>query len=114
MTAPDPEPSGGAASDAASLLARFEPVIRFNQGEYFLPASVESFVGTCELWERTGPGRTQQLAPAGTLDLDRLVELTNGIVARHYLRLVAAPATWKQSLLWKHATTTATTRTTAA
>ena len=102
MTAPDPEPSGGAASDAASLLARFEPVIRFNQGEYFLPASVESFVGTCELWERTGPGRTQQLAPAGTLDLDRLVELTNGIVARHYLRLVAAPATWKQSLLWKH------------
>jgi len=31
------------------LLARFEPVIRFNQGEYFLPASVEAFAGACEL-----------------------------------------------------------------
>ncbi len=31
------------------MLARFEPVIRFNQGEYFLPASVEAFAGACEL-----------------------------------------------------------------
>jgi hypothetical protein len=101
MSSPETEPIGDAVSADAGLLARFEPVIRFNQGEYFLPASVESFVGACELWERTGPGRTQQLAPAGSLDLDRLVELTNGGIARHYLRLVSAPATWKQSLLWK-------------
>ena len=103
MTAPDREPTSGAStSEAGCLLARFEPVIRFNQGEYFLPASVEAFVGSCELRERTGPGRTRQLAAAGTIDLDRLVELTSGVVARHYLRLVSEPPTWKESLLWKH------------
>ena len=84
------------------MLARFEPVIRFNQGEYFLPASVEAFTGSCELWERIGPGRTRQVAAAGELDLDRLVELTRGAVARHHLRLVATPARWRQSVLWKH------------
>ncbi len=102
MTVPGVESTGGAAPSAARLLARFEPVVRFNQGEYFLPASVEAFVGACELWERTGPGRTRQLAAAGSLDLDRLVEQTNGVVARHFLRLVSEPPTWKESLLWKH------------
>jgi len=84
------------------VLARFEPIIRFNQGEYFLPASVEAFAGVCELWERIGPGRTRQVAAAGELDLDRLVEPTGRAVARHHLRLVATPATWRQSWLWKH------------
>ena len=102
MTAPDPEPTNVGSHGAAHLLERFEPVIRFNQGEYFLPASVEAFVGACELWERTGPGRVRRLAAAGTLDLDELVGQSNGVVARHYLRLVAEPATWKQSVLWKH------------
>jgi hypothetical protein len=71
------------------LLRRFEPVVRFNEGEYFLPASVDAFVRLAELWERTGPSDTQILAAAGTLDLDRLVDLTDGHLARHYLRLVA-------------------------
>ncbi len=71
------------------LLRRFEPVVRFNEGEYFLPASVDAFVRLAELWERTGPSDKQLLAASGTLDLDRLVALTDGQVARHYLRLVA-------------------------
>ena len=76
--------------DDAELLARFEPVIRFNEGEYFLPASVEAFVGCAELWERTGPGSRRCVATAGELDLDRLVALTDGHLAQHYLRLVSA------------------------
>jgi hypothetical protein len=82
--------SHGRPSDAddLELLRRFEPVVRFNEGEYFLPAAVESYVRVAELWERTGPSDKQLLAPAGKLDLDRLVELTDAQRARHYLRLV--------------------------
>lgn len=87
---------------SAALLARFEPVVRFNEGENFLPAAVEAFVGVCELWEQTGPGRRRLVAPAGSLDLDALVELARGGIARHHLRLVASPATWKQRLAWQH------------
>ncbi|HQZ32792.1 MAG TPA: hypothetical protein PK020_00135 [Ilumatobacteraceae bacterium] len=102
MAADETASAGVGGLSACRLLARFEPVVRFNQGEYFLPASVEAFASASELWERTGPGRATQVAVAGELDLDRLVELTHGAVARHYLRLVTAPATWRQSLRWKH------------
>ncbi len=79
--------SEGVGPDLA-LLQRFEPVVRFNEGEYFLPASIESFVHVAELWERSGPSDKRIVAAAGTLDVDRLVALTEGQRARHYLRLV--------------------------
>jgi hypothetical protein len=87
--------------DDGKLLARFEPIVRFNEGEFFLPASVESFVERCELWETTGTGRGRLLAPAGALDLDELVELTAGTLAAHHLRLVSKPATWRERSAWQ-------------
>lgn len=83
------------------LLRRFEPVIRFNEGEYFLPASVESFVAHAELWERSGPGSRSRVAAGGELDLDRLVELTDGHAARHFLRLVSARPTRAEFYGWQ-------------
>ena len=84
------------------LLRRFEPVVRFNEGEYFLPASVDAFVRLAELWERTGPSDKQLLAAAGTLDLGRLVALTDGHLARHYLRLVAHRPSRAEYFGWQH------------
>jgi hypothetical protein len=84
------------------LLRRFEPIVRFNDGEYFLPASVESFVGRCELWQRTGPSDKRVVASAGTLDLDRLVELTDGHVAQHSLRLVSSRPSRAEYFAWQH------------
>lgn len=84
------------------LLRRFEPIVRFNDGEYFLPASVESFVGRCELWQRTGPSDKRVVAPSGTLDLDRLVELTVGHVAQHSLRLVSSRPSRAEYFAWQH------------
>ncbi len=84
------------------LLRRFEPIVRFNDGEYFLPASVESFVGRCELWQRTGPSGKQVVAPAGTLDLGMLVELTDGHVAQHSLRLVTSRLSRAEYFGWQH------------
>jgi hypothetical protein len=92
------------SSDAAELdlLRRFEPIVQFNDGEYFLPSSVESFVGRCELWQRTGPSDKRIVASAGTLDLDRLVELTDGHVAQHSLRLVSSRPSRAQYFAWQH------------
>ena len=84
------------------LLRRHEPVVRFNEGEYFLPASVESFVERCELWERTGPSSKQLIAPAGSLDLDQLVELTDGHLAQHFLRLVSGRLPRAEYFAWQH------------
>jgi hypothetical protein len=38
------------------LLRRYEPVLRFTQGELFLPMPVEDYLQNCSLW-RTGPRR---------------------------------------------------------
>lgn len=84
------------------LLQRFEPIVRFNDGEYFLPASVESFVERCQLWQRAGPSSTQMVAPAGALDLGRLVELTDGHVAPHFLRLVTRRVSRAEYFAWQH------------
>jgi hypothetical protein len=92
----------GGGDDVLDLLRRYEPVVRFNEGEYFLPASVESFVARAELWERTGPSSKRLVAPAGSLDLDALVERTNGHLAQHYLRLVSSRPSRAEYFGWQH------------
>ena len=91
----------GCGGTDLQLLRRFEPVVRYNEGEYFLPASVESFVRRAELWERTGPSSKQIVAPAGSLDLDTLVELTDGHLAQHSLRLVSSRPTRTEYFGWQ-------------
>ncbi|KGM14214.1 hypothetical protein [Cellulomonas bogoriensis] len=83
------------------LLERHAPIVRFNEGEYFLPASVESFVERSELWERTGPSERRLVAPAGTLDLDGLVAVSRGSDARRYLRLVSEPLSNADLVAWR-------------
>jgi hypothetical protein len=84
------------------LLRRFEPIVRFNDGEYFLPASVESFVERCELWQRTGPSSKRLVVAAGALDLGRLAELTDGHVAPYFLRLVTSRVSRAEYFAWQH------------
>jgi hypothetical protein len=92
----------GAGDADLDLLRRFEPVVRFNEGEYFLPASVESFVQRVELWERTGPSSTRMVAPAGSLDLETLVKRTDGLLAQHFLRLVSSRPSRSEYFGWQH------------
>jgi hypothetical protein len=88
-------------SSDLELLQRHAPIARFNEGEYFLPASVEAFVRSSELWERTGPNARNLIAPAGSLDLEELVRRTEGHRARHYLRLVAQPLARSDLVAWR-------------
>ena len=65
---PQDVPSGTAGVGAVEdlrLLRRYEPVLRFTEGELFLPMPVEAYLGKCSLW-RTGakrsPGRSHGAA----------------------------------------------------
>ncbi len=85
-----------------ALLRRFEPILRFNEGEFFLPAAVDEYVACCELLER-GPDRQRiLLAPEGTLTLDRLVEVGSPHPRPgQYLRFVATPYSRVQVARWR-------------
>src|SRR6185312_8598456 len=83
------------------LLERHAPIVRFNEGEYFLPASVDAYLARAQLWERTGPSTRRLVAEAGTLDADRLVELTDGRVAEHFLHLVSEPIGHAELVGWR-------------
>lgn len=85
----------------AELLDRYEPIVRFNDGEYFLPASVDAFVARAELWERSGPQGRRLVAAAGSLDLDGLVAATREHTAQHFLRLVSEPLSQAELVAWR-------------
>jgi hypothetical protein len=61
-------------SDVLTLARRFEPVLRYTQGELFLPMPVERYVEAAALFRRK-PGKKapELVAPAATLDLSTLI-----------------------------------------
>ncbi|MFR9804249.1 hypothetical protein ACL02T_18470 [Pseudonocardia sp. RS010] len=64
-------------ADDLALLRRYEPVLRYSNGELFLPVAVGDYVRRCSLWEepqddRKRPG--EPLVPAGELTLEGLGE----------------------------------------
>lgn len=56
-------------ADDLALLRAFEPVVRFTEGEYFFPVSVERYVQQATLWADPEHGAGDVRAPAGTLSL---------------------------------------------
>jgi hypothetical protein len=91
----------GPASGDLELLRAFEPVLRFTDGELFLPTSVGGYVARCSLWAG-GPRRSAApLVPAGRLTLDRLGDLGERYRDRPlYLRLVQQPLTRSEVRAW--------------
>src|SRR4051794_3345914 len=76
--------SRAAGADAAGdlrLLRRYEPVLRFTEGELFLPMPVEDYLRTCGLWRtgaRRGRGRggsAERLCAPGEVTPARLAEI---------------------------------------
>ena len=55
ITSDGPLTVDAAAAEDLRLLRRYEPVLRFTQGELFLPMKVESYLEKCSLWRLTGP-----------------------------------------------------------
>lgn len=89
-------------ADDLALLQRFEPILRFNQGELFLPASVDEYVRCCELLERGPDRRRSVVAPKGSLTIDRLAELgADHLRPGQSLRFVDVPFTRVQVAKWR-------------
>jgi hypothetical protein len=88
--------------DDLSLLRRFEPIVRFTEGEFFLPASVEDYVSCCELLEH-GPDRQPVVViPKGSLTIERLVEFgADHPRPGYHLRFVDAPFTRLEVAKWR-------------
>ena len=104
---PQDVPSGTAGVGAAEdlrLLRRYEPVLRFTEGELFLPMPVEAYLGKCSLW-RTGAkrgrgGPTERLCAPGELTPTRLAQI-GGQGSDLSLRLVERTLDRKELRTWR-------------
>ena len=104
---PQDVPSGTAGVGAAEdlrLLRRYEPVLRFTEGELFLPMPVEAYLGKCSLW-RTGAkrgrgGPTERLCAPGELTPTRLAQI-GGQGSDFSLRLVERTLGRKELRTWR-------------
>jgi hypothetical protein len=88
--------------DDVALLQRYEPVIRFTDGELFLPAAIEPYVASASLW-RLEPGTSPRcVVPSGELGLNRLVaEAAADPEADLSLRFVEAPLGRREFRAWR-------------
>ena len=85
------------------LLQRFEPIVRYTEGELFFPTGVEQYVHHASLWMRTPGGQDQQLVPPGQLTLDELArhsEVPEGHTL--YMNLVDEPLTGLAYQRWRN------------
>ena len=63
--------AGRTASDL-ELLRRFEPILRFTQGELYLPTDVDRYVKSSSLWVHHRDGREEELLAEGQVTLENL------------------------------------------
>jgi hypothetical protein len=72
-----------------ALLRRFEPILRFTQGELFFPMDVEPYVRSCGLWVQR-PGETpMRLVSEGELTLSKLAQpRAGGQNAVYFLKFI--------------------------
>ena len=84
------------------LLREFEPVLRFNDAELFLPADVGAYVQSCSLWEREPDGSDRELITRGDLTLDELARVGRARADRTmHLRYVHDPLTRREYRRWR-------------
>lgn len=95
-------PDEGGRGDDLALLRRFEPILRFNEGELFLPAEVSEYVACCELLER-GPNRSRTVVvPKGSLTIDLIAERgADHPRPGQFLRFVDEPFSRVQVAKWR-------------
>lgn len=77
---------------AYQLLRRFEPIIRYTQGEQFFPMDAASYVRACSLWVQQPNQLPEMLISTGELTLEMLAEpRAHGTRATYFLKLVEPP-----------------------
>lgn len=98
----DPVSGEGDPGADLALLRAYEPVIRYTQGELFLPTAVGPYVAQCSAWARAPSGASALLVPARELTLERLCEESAVHQDRQlYLRFVDEPLGRAQYRRWR-------------
>lgn len=70
------------------LLRRFEPIVRFTQGEQFFPMEVERYVEACSLWVQRPKEEAHCLIPSEALTLAQLKQpFPDEFGTIHFLKL---------------------------
>ncbi len=89
--------------DLTALVRRYEPVIRYTQGELFFPTAVDAYVEQSSLWARSAAQRERsQVIPHGGLDLDRLCGQARARADTEFeLRYVPGALTRAESRQWR-------------
>ena len=77
--------------DDVALLRRYEPVVRYTDGEHFFPMHADSYIRGCDLLVASPGTRPKVLVPAGQLTLERLATEVPRAGEERYLRFVPAP-----------------------
>ena len=84
-----------------TLLRRFEPVVRYTQGEKFLPMPVDEYVKRCSLWLREERKEDRQLVPAGELTLEQLATYREVAAGQSlHMRFIQKPLTPAEFQRW--------------
>ncbi|MDD1742951.1 MAG: hypothetical protein LUQ47_06420, partial [Methanotrichaceae archaeon] len=88
--------------DDLSLLRKFEPVVRFTQGELFFPCGVDGYLSRCSLWIRDSSGKEQILIAQGELTAEKLAEFKE-VPLDHiiFLRYVDKPMNPLEYQAWR-------------
>ena len=97
----------GGAGDLG-LLQCYEPVLRFTQGELFLPMPVEDYLGKCSLWRSAGGRRGwvrrhpgERLCAPGELTPARLAQVSTPAGRDLSLRFVERSLGWHEFRAWR-------------
>jgi hypothetical protein len=107
----DPPDPGDTAAEDLQLLRRYEPVLRFTQGELFLPMSVPAYLATCALERSARPARWpwrrargERLSASGELTPARLAQLgADPHAGGLSLRYADRSLTWREYRAWRRA-----------
>lgn len=84
-----------------SLLRRFEPIVRYTQGELFFPMSAVPYIAQCELWAGTSERDSTLLVPLGELTAESLPTYAGASPGkRQFLRFVQHPLSGADLTRW--------------
>jgi hypothetical protein len=96
-----PAPDDDAARDLA-LLRRFEPILRYTQGELFFPMSAVPYIAECELWAGTSERDSTLLVPVEELTAETLPGYAGASPGkRQFLRFVQEPLSGADLARWR-------------
>ena len=73
------------------LLRAFEPIVRYNEGELFFPASVDGYLAECDLLQGTSGRDRQVVVPRGGVTKDVIATWVTPPGQSLYLRYVQEP-----------------------